>query len=364
MAKYSIIGICSLLAILLYSCGNGNNWSIEGNIKSGDSVTLYLEAPGLNGWYAMDSVILDKSGDFKFTQPAIGYPEILRLKTNGKVVYFPIDSIETIVFNGYVSALDSSYTLSGSTSAEMMMTIDRKISETIKKGGEEAIATDSVLKRELSGMILGDNVGLISYYIINKRVGKTTIFDPTNKKDIRIIGAVANKFNQQRPNDPRTKSLKDIFIQNRRVSTIADGDTIHIAQTALFDIKLYDEKGVLQSLQEVTSKGNVTILNFTIYSDNNSPAFNIALNKIYESNKSAGLQIYQVSVDEDEYFWKKSAENLPWITVYNSHNDGAKNLMNYNVTLLPASFIINRNGELVERVDDVAKLETAIKKYL
>ena len=104
--------------------------------------------------------------------------------------------------------------------------------------------------------------------------------------------------------------------------------------------------------------------NFTIYSDKNSPAFNIALNKIYESNKSAGLQIYQVSVDEDEYFWKKSAENLPWITVYNSHNDGAKNLMNYNVTLLPASFIINRSGELVERVDDVAKLETAIKKYL
>ena len=95
-----------------------------------------------------------------------------------------------------------------------------------------------------------------------------------------------------------------------------------------------------------------------------SEMVNIALNKIYEAHKEAGLEIYQVSVDDSELLWKEAAENLPWITVYNSKADGANNLLNYNVTLLPMSYVIDRNGELVERIDDVNQLEKAIKKYL
>ncbi len=363
MRKYLSIVIVAV-AMVVWSCGENNHWTIEGTAEGADSTMLILEAPGINGWYVLDSVLLDEDGRFEFTQQVVGYPEVFRLSANGKKVYFPIDSIETITYKGYASALDSAYTLSGSTMAEMMMTIDQKISSVVAFGGEQAIAADSLLKRELSMMILGDSEGLISYYIINKRIGNTPIFDVNNKKDLRIIGAVANKFAQQRPNDPRTASLEQLFLENRRVSTVGNGDTIQVVQTVLFDIKLYDNKGVLHSLKDVASKGNVTILNFTIYSDEKSPLFNIGLNNIYEANKAKGLEIYQVSVDENESLWKESAENLPWITVYNSKSDGATNLMNYNVNALPASFIIDRNGELVERVDDLNKLEKAVKKYL
>ena len=363
MKKFLSIAL-GVAMLMLWSCGDSNTWTIKGSVEGADSTALLLEAQGVNGWYVMDSVVLDKNGKFEFTQPAVGYPEIFRLSANNKRVYFPVDSIETVVFEGYASAIDSAFTLVGSTSAEMMMSIEQKVAAVMAKGGEKALATDSLLKRELSQVILGDNVGLISYYIINKRVGNTSIFDVNNKKDLRIIGAVANKFSQQRPNDPRTASLKQLFLENRRVSTVGDGDTIQVAQTALFDIKLYDNKGTMHSLKDVAAKGKVTILNFTIYAGDQSPAFNVLLNKIYEANKTAGLEIYQVSVDDSELLWKESAENLPWITVYNSKADGAKNLMNYNVTMLPTSFIINGKGELVERVDDARDLEKAIKKYL
>lgn len=364
MKKYLSIAIGAVATAMLWSCGDANNWTVKGSIEGADSTTLLLEAPGISGWYVLDSVILDEDGDFEFSQPAVGYPEIFRLNANNHKVYFPVDSVETVKFSGYASAIDSAYTLTGSTSAEMMMSVDQKIAAVVEKGGEQALATDSLLKRELSQMILGDNVGLISYYIINKRVGNTTIFNVNDKKDLRVIGAVANKFAQQRPNDPRTASLKQLFLENRRVSTVGEGDTIRVAQTALFDIKLYDNEGKLQSLKEVASIGNVTILNFTIYGDEKSPLFNIGLNRIYEANKAAGLEIYQVSVDESEMLWKESAENLPWITVYNSKIDAASSLMNYNVYALPASFIIDRNGELAERVDDLSQLEKAVKKYL
>ena len=365
MKKYLSIILCLAVSVLLWNCSEKEGWTIEGSLQGGKSTVLYLEASGVNGWYVMDSMVLDdEEAEFEFTQPKVGYPEIFRLRANGRVVYFPIDSIETIKFKGFASAIDSAYTLEGSTMAEMMMTIDKKIAAVVAKGGEKALAADSLLKRELSGMILGDQNGLLSYYIINKRVGNTLVFDANNKADLRIIGAVANKFAEKRPNDHRTESLKKLFIDNRRILSIGEGDTIQVPETSLFEIALKDNKGVKQSLKEVASKGNVTILNFTIYNDKNSPRFNIELNKIYEANKAAGLEIFQVSVDQDEKMWKDASENLPWITVYNSQADGAKYLMNYNVELLPTSFIINRQGELVERVDDINQLEKAVKKYL
>lgn len=363
MKNHSTIAIAIASLSVICSCGNGNSWSIDGVVDGSDSTTLYLEGLGYNGWYVIDSVVLTDDGDFEFERPIVGYPEIFRLKANERMVYFPIDSIESLSFSGNAAALDSAYTLTGSASAEMLMSVDKKIADATKKGGEIAVATDSVLKRELSEIILGDDKGLVSYYIVNKRVGNTLIFNPADKKDIRIIGAVANKFMQQRPNDPRAKSLEKLFLENRRVSTLSEKESIPVAHTALFDITLYDNKGKLQSLKEVASHGKITVLNFTIYDNEASPAFNIALNKVYEANKDK-LEIYQVSVDENESLWKESAENLPWITVYNSKVDGAQNLLNYNVTLLPMSFIIDCNGELVERVDDVTVLEKALKKYL
>ena len=80
--------------------------------------------------------------------------------------------------------------------------------------------------------------------------------------------------------------------------------------------------------------------------------------------KDRGFEIYQVSVDPDEFKWRQSAKNLPWITVYNSSVDGTDNLIRYNVTNLPTAFIINRNGEIAERVNDITKLESTLNKYM
>lgn len=42
----------------------------------------------------------------------------------------------------------------------------------------------------------------------------------------------------------------------------------------------------------------------------------------------------------------------------------AKTLVDFNVGALPATFIINRNGDLVERVTDMSKLSSAVARYL
>lgn len=88
------------------------------------------------------------------------------------------------------------------------------------------------------------------------------------------------------------------------------------------------------------------------------------LNKVYEKYHPQGLEIYQVSVDENEYAWKQTAKNLPWVTVLNNVAEGGKVLQQYNVGSLPTTFVFNRNGELVQRVLDIADLDSAVAKCL
>ena len=71
-----------------------------------------------------------------------------------------------------------------------------------------------------------------------------------------------------------------------------------------------------------------------------------------------------MSIDPEEFQWRQSAVNLPWITVYDPMSIQSKNLMSYNVNGVPTSFIINRNGEISERVEDATKLASAVAKYM
>ena len=62
--------------------------------------------------------------------------------------------------------------------------------------------------------------------------------------------------------------------------------------------------------------------------------------------------------------WKNSAPNLPWTSVYASPVSDREIIAKYNVAAVPMTYIIDRNGELAERVADVGKLSAAVKKYL
>lgn len=358
-----IISLACVVAALS-SCNN-NQWTVNGEVEGAAGKEIVVEASGNGWWYPIDTVEVSSNGKFAVSHEAAGYPDIYRLNLDGKMVYFPIDSIETVSVKSNAERFDKDYILSGSASADKMMKVDGLVNEAVLAKGEAAIATDSLLKREVSTLLLENPSDIVAYYIINKKVGKTALFDARNKADLRVIGAVANAFAQMRPNDPRTAYLKSLYLSNRSVSTnVAPSDTVYIEETPMIDIKLSDYKGEMHSLSELAEQGKVVVLNFTMYGVEESTAFNIALAKIYEKRKAAGLEIFQVAAGGDEFQWKQAAKNLPWITVYNSPVTDAANLMNYNITNLPTTFILNRKGEIVERVDDISTLDAKLSKYL
>lgn len=351
----------ALLAVMLTACG-GNEFKVKGKIDGADTATkMVLEVSNNGMWLIVDSVKMSKNGEFKVAQPAPQFADIYRLRYNDKAIYFPIDSIDNVEIEASLASFATDYKLSGSQMAEDVMNIDKKAMQMHNADAESMNAW----KRELSNVILSDPSNIVAYYIINKYIGDKPLFDPEDKNDMRMIGAVANAYNTYKPNDPRTAYMVGIVLNHQRKNAVVvKSDTVVVDEIPILDIQLQDENGKVQSLQEMATQGKVIVLNFTVYSDELSPAFNKELADQYKRFEAKGLEIYQIAYDTDEFQWRQAAKNLPWVTVYDAKGIYSQNLGRYNVLGFPTTFIINRKGEIVEKVVDVTKLSSAIAKYL
>ncbi len=365
MKKYITAAIA--MGMILGSCSQQKGWGVDGKVDNAPAdAKIVLEGYNAGIWYSIDSLPVEADGTFTYrAQEGSPYPDVYRLSLNGKSIYFPIDSLETVTVTANAADFDKGYTLDGSDMARQMMQVDARIASAVAAEGAQAALSDSLLKRDLNQTVLDDSTGVISYYIINKTLAGQPLYSPTNRKDVAMLGALAQKFASTFPSDPRTKYLETRFLQMRAaVKGALPGRVMEATEVSLFDISLYDAKGNERKLTDLTSTPGATILSFTAYGLDNSVAYNVELNRIFEKYRPQGLKIYQVAFDADEVAWRQAAANLPWIAVRNNPNDGDRLLRTYNVGALPLTFIIDGQGNLVERVVDPTKIESSLLKHL
>lgn len=361
MKKY--LFLFATLVMVLGSCSKEHKFKVSGQVKgASDSTQLVLEVSSNGNWFVVDSATTNSEGAFDFAQEAPEYPNIYRVRMGEQSIYFPIDSIDELTITTHAKAFDTQFDIQGSEHAKQVMKVDKDAMKLANAGAVQL----KEWKTQLSRQILTDPSGIVAYYIINKYIGGKPLFDPMNDNDMKIIGAVANAFDAFKQDDPRTKYLVDMTLegQRRRRERAGEGRPIVAEQINVIDIKLQDAMGKEHSLQSATTKGNVVLLNFTMYDQQFSPAYNKVLNDIYTQNKAKGFVIFQVGLDHNLSTWRAAAANLPWITVYDPNGELSKNVSAYNVSSIPASFIINRQGDIVERVDDPLKLKASIAKYM
>ncbi len=350
---------------LLFSCGGGNDFKVDGKVENSSNEALVLQRSVSGRWISVDSIKTNGDGKFSFSEEAPSNPEIFRLGRNGKFIYFPIDSLDHLTITTDTAAFDVDYRLAGSANAVWMMQVDsvsRQLAKLPWGSPEYAVA-----KARFAEDILKDPSSIVAYYIVNKIIGNYSLYSIDDKQDVRVLGAVANAYFQKKPNDPRTELLKNMFFTGRRNTvkrTSAPTDTIVATQAQLIEIQLIDKNGRMQKLSDVASNGNVVLLNFTTYLADESPALNAQLAALYRKYSSSGFQIYQVGYDENEFSWKEAARNLPWITVYDPAGAQSQYLVSYNVGVLPAMFVIDRNGVLSERITNLSRLDATIAKYM
>lgn len=372
-----------LVGGVLTACKQGNVFHVSGNIAAAAGDTLYLEHRGLAGTEILDSVILKNDGSFSFKQPSPQNPEFYQLRIGNQIAAFAVDSVETLQVSADASDLYQSFTVADSPVNDQLKEVDALVTRTagaianLENQHRASLIDDMTYlaqldsalndyKAEIARLILGNPGSAAAYYAVFQKINNYLIFDPYNKRDYAMFGAVATSWNRYYPDTERTRHLYEFTMnalkvrrQQEQQQQLLQNAPVETG-TGLPDIVLQDVNGKKVALSSL--QGKVVLLDFVVYNADFSPKHNMDLNTIYQKNRSRGFEIYQISFDSDEHFWKISADNLPWITVRDPQSVNARLLSMYNVREIPTAFIIDREGDIVSRIEDYAKLSDELRK--
>ena len=346
---------------------------------------LYFENVGIEGVNVLDSVKLGETGDFSFSEAANQAPEFYRLRIADQIINVSIDSTETVQIKGQYPGMASNYTVSGSDNCDKIRELTLKQMDlqakavALQSNMELGIvkANDSIqtlidaykneVKREY---IYKEPYKAYAYFALFQAIGNYLIFNPrTNKDDIKAFAAVATSWDTYYPHAERGQNLHNIAIEGMKNQRIVQAqnsdiqiDASKVQEAGVLDIALLDNKGQMRHLTDL--KGKVVLLDFHIFAMKDSPARIINLRELYNKYHAQGLEIFQISLDPDEHFWKQQTAALPWINVRDEDGVNSQRLVLYNIQAVPDFFIIDRSNNLVKRAVQINDLEAEIKKLL
>ena len=105
------------------------------------------------------------------------------------------------------------------------------------------------------------------------------------------------------------------------------------------------------------------LLDFHLFANEKSMQRIMMLRELYNKYHAAGFEIYQVSVDQDEHFWKTQTAALPWVST-RVDDSTDKVLQLYNVAQIPTFFLLDKNCNVVKRDVQIKDVDAEIKALL
>ena len=374
----------ALMAAMLTSCDN-RKFHIDGTVTEAKDSVLYLENMSLDGPVVVDSVKLDDKGSFSFSEKAPDAPEFYRLRIAGQIINLSVDSTETIKIKAAYPSMATGYTVEGS--AECATIKELALKQIDLQNRVIAVQNNPNLGYDLTRDSIGRLIEAYkdeikrnyiykapmrasSYFALFQTLGNMLIFNPRESaEDVKAFAAVATSWDTYHPNALRGKNLHNIAIEgmkdvrimrNKMAAQGIYASKVHVSN--IIDLSLLDNKGNRRSLTDL--KGKVVLLDFHVFGARESTKRIMQMREIYNKYHSRGLEIYQVSLDPDEHFWKTQTAALPWISVRDPQGLQSQNLASYNVTSIPTFFLIDRNNEVKKRDAQITDIDAEINALL
>lgn len=377
----------AVVAVLGMASCNEKKFHVNGTIGNAADSTLYFENMSLNGPVVIDSVKLSADGTFAFDDKAPTAPEFYRLRIAGQIINIAIDSTETVSVKAEYPGMASQYEVSGSEECSrikeltlMQMGLQTQLNAIANNPqlGADAV-NDSVARvveayktRVKTDYIFKEPMKASSYFALFQTLNaggqSVLIFNPrSSEQDVKVFAAVATSWDTFYPNEERGENLhniaiegmKDIrIIKSKQAQGVIAADKVNT--TGIIDFTLTDNKGQERRLSSL--QGKVVMLDFHLFADEKSLQRIMMLRELYNKYHAAGLEIYQVSVDSDEHFWKTQTAALPWIST--RAGDDTRVLQLYNVQQVPTFFLLDRNCNVVKRDAQIKDIDAEIKALL
>lgn len=378
-----------MTALVMTSCSHGPSFTVEGNIDGAQDSTVYLFNRSMAGVVLLDSVKADANGHFSISAAAPNSPDlyVLMVGQQGReYVNFSVDSTETVTIKGKLPALALNYSVSGSASSEkirQLAIMHSQLQQSVYALEDNSMLTPALMLDSLSHMLRQYKDTIFRNYIVKEPQSAYAYFALIQKLNHRYVQlsndiflmsdsldgiayrAVATCWKQFYPESERAQQLWNMVerhINNTRKAAaqqqrLIDEGRINVSN--IIDLSLPDRRDNERTLSELA--GQVVLLDFHLFDSPESAARIMLLRKLYDRYHDRGLEIYQVSVDKNEFQWKQATASLPWICVFDPQESSC---MKYNVGAVPEFFLIDRNNALQMRSFQVEDIDKAIESLL
>lgn len=376
--------VAAAVLTMLAACG-GKEFKVEGEVANAKDSVLYFENVGLEGISVLDSVRLGDDGRFAFSEAAPEAPEFYRLRIGDQIINVAIDSTEVITVNAQYPQMATKYDISGSENNQKIkelalkqIDLQTRAIALERSGSLPMIALRDSLQRMVNtykeevkrDYIFKEPFKSYAYFALFQTLGPWLIFDPKNNgEDSKVFAAVATSWDTFHPGALRGENLHNIAIEGLKNARIMEAkrqaqsvDQTRIVESGVIEVELPDNHGQMRRLTDMA--GKVVLLDFHLFAMEDSPKRILMLREYYNKYHARGFEIFQVSLDSDEHFWKQMTAALPWICVRDADGLGSRLAVSYNVPELPEFFLIDRNNNLIKRSTQIKDLDAEIKRLL
>ena len=372
----------ALAAAALGACSSGSQFKVTGKVDGADGKMLYLEASALEGIVPLDSVKLKADGTFSFESSRPASPEFYRLRVDDKVINLAVDSTETLTVTAPYATFATGYQVTGSSDCEkikQLTLLQAKLQADADRLAEDAQARRigmDVYQQRLSALLkkYKDEVKInyifaapnttAAYFALYQQIGGRYIFSPFVQEDYPYWAAVATAYHTYMPQYDRSKNIYNFVLDALREKQntqkqAALSELMNSEQAAGYiDIVLPDRYGNEMRLSDY--EGQVVLIDFSAYEAQESIDYTFALRDLYNKYHARGLEIFQISLDRNKLLWESSTENIPWVCVRDDDGPATRYANLYNVTQLPTTFLMDKEGNIIARSLKFGELDKKI----
>lgn len=359
--------VLAAAAVTLTACSS-DGVKVNGRFSGcSDDHKVYLEKilPGVQ--QIVDSAELDSKCAFKFRiKIADRQPTLYNLRYDSEIIPLMLAPGERVTVNSMCN-LAHNYTVSGSRDSERI----REIAFLLNNGAlkldslrRELYAAEEAdmmakytayrqeynrIKRAQLAFIVSEPSSLSSLYALYQRLpGDKFLF--TKENDIIYYRQIADSTEKYYPESPYVISLKKEVDAAENSAQLIDYISKAMQEEGgnnFPDLNVPDIYGNKQLLSSL--KGKVVLVDFWASNTDKARLNNAELKKLYEDFAPEGFEIYQVSADTRKAEWVNAVQTqkLPWITVCDFKGSASPALRAYNISSIPANFLIDRGGNIV-----------------
>ena len=382
MRKFSWL----LPLLMILSCSRGEKVEISGVIENpGEKSMLYLDEQGIGEIRQIDSVRLKKDGRFKM-KDRIENPTFYNLHTgNQQIIPLLLTPGSSADIKADMQNFVKGYEIEGSAESRYLQEMNRKLAVTKRKvdsiqkllqenpdAGEEftrelATSYDEIIegqRRYSIQFILEHISSMASIYALYQKIDENN-FVLNENRDIQIVKITSQSLDTIWPGSEHVQALKrDAANLEEKFYNARWSQVVETSESTFPDIRLPDPNGDTIALSSL--RGKVILLSFWASWDQASVSHNLPLKGIYNTYHSRGLEIYQVSFDNEKEAWVNAIEfdELPWVNVSELSYPESRVAPVYNLEELPVVFLIDRKGQIVGKNFNRIDLDRNIQRLL